>query len=129
MTGKLGIFLNLIFSARRKINDHYSFPFELNMEPYTQEFNRRMDNQENKNSEAHLPKGYYQYKLKGVLLHSGSSDSGHYTSLIYDRFKSDSEHKWFEFNDSKVTPFNPDDMPNEAFGGQTKSYTSIKIKK
>ena len=67
-----------------------------------------------------FPREYYQYKLRGVLLHSGTSESGHYTSLICDRYNS--EEKWFEFNDSRVSPFNPEEMKNEAFGGQMESY-------
>ena len=105
------------------------------MEKYTQEFNEKIDfleisNKENKDpaesdSKSLFPKEYYQYKLRGVLLHSGTSESGHYTSIICDRYNPGD--KWFEFNDNRVTAFNPEEMKNEAFGGQMESYHNLLI--
>ena len=44
---------------------------------------------------------YFQYKLKGIVVHSGTSDSGHYYSFIKDREESKDENsKWYEFNDT-----------------------------
>ena len=32
-----------------------------------------------------ITKSYYQFKLKGIVVHSGTADSGHYYSYIQDR--------------------------------------------
>jgi len=61
--------------------------------------------------------GSLNYKLTGVIIHKGSSDSGHYYSLIKDRELEDPEQEqWYEFNDKIVSFFNPAHIPGEAFG-------------
>lgn len=64
-------------------------------------------------SEESHPEEYYKYKLRGVVIHQGTSDSGHYYSLI----KQGTE-QWLEFNDTFVNQFNVNDIPAEAFGGE-----------
>ena len=109
---------------RLKVNDRYEFPNELNMEPFTQEgieARERQESDEFVSDEAHkkkYPEDYYNYKLKGVLIHMGTAESGHYYSLIQDRDKSDDT--WYEFNDTIVRPFDTEDMASEAFGGEEK---------
>jgi len=66
-----------------------------------------------------VPSDYYQYYLKGVVIHNGTADQGHYYSFIQDR--EDPEHNWMEFNDSLVTPFASTDIPMECFGGEDDS--------
>lgn len=61
-----------------------------------------------------LPEEYYQYKLKGVVIHMGEANAGHYYSYIQDR---DSE-SWFEFNDSRVSKFDIADLDDKCFGGE-----------
>ena len=51
---------------------------------------------------------YYEYQLVGVLVHSGSADGGHYYSYIKERGNSS---RWFEFNDTHVTDFDPKNLP------------------
>lgn len=58
-----------------------------------------------------MPDSYYQYKLRGVVVHYGSSEAGHYYSYIRDN------KQWFEFNDELISGFNPADLPEETFGG------------
>jgi ubiquitin carboxyl-terminal hydrolase 34 len=81
---------NLIIHAKRfeydleimrriKVNDYFEFPFVLNMEPYTKEGVARSEN--NSLEPPHLP-SYYEYKLVGILVHTGTADSGHYYSFI-----------------------------------------------
>lgn len=86
-----------------KINDFCEFPDKLDMSKYTQEFLN--------NGETDQSKDYYNFNLRGVVIHKGSADSGHYYSLIKDQNK-----KWFEFNDTIVKEFHYKDMPNEAYG-------------
>lgn len=32
-----------------------------------------------------MPKEYFEYELRGCVVHTGSADSGHYYSYIQDR--------------------------------------------
>jgi hypothetical protein len=111
---------------------------ELNLEQYTREFLNKKDvltkisagtpetdlTEEDKfvlNFQA-VP-NYYTYKLCGVIIHSGTADSGHYISVAVDR-ESESIGQWYEFNDARVSKFNPDLMQVEAFGTNEKVHRS-----
>jgi len=63
------------------------------MKPYTQE---GLDLKESEQAEEgekkpvvddrpEYPPEYYNFKLKGVVVHMGTADSGHYYSFIKDR--------------------------------------------
>lgn len=65
---------------------------------------------------------YFMYKLKGVVVHDGMADYGHYYSFICDREASEGEPNWYTFNDTNVTPFKVSDIPQETFGGENESY-------
>ncbi len=45
------------------------------------------------------------------MIHSGTSEGGHYYSLI----KIDNE--WFKFNDETVSKFDINELERESFGG------------
>lgn len=96
---------------RVKVNDYCEFPIDIDMEPYTQE---GLDKKDGVSVNRKYPEDYYKYKLKGITIHTGTAESGHYYSYIENR----SSAKWFEFNDIFVSAFDPDDIPAEAFGGQ-----------
>lgn len=83
------------------------------MLPYTQEFLKDQEGDYN------FSKDYYNYSLKGVVIHMGTSDSGHYYSLIQDTSKKTPE--WLEFNDTLIKKFDINDLAFEAFGGEDKS--------
>lgn len=134
---------------RVKCNDYCDFPMTLDMEPYTQEGLKRIEKQKEKEKrkreqqaagidpeegeedeapeEKKYPDEYYKYKLVGVVIHIGTADSGHYYSLINDRQPhlrgKSSKDMWYEFNDTRVTSFDSNDIPNEAFGGE-ETWTS-----
>uniref|UniRef100_M4BN22 USP domain-containing protein n=1 Tax=Hyaloperonospora arabidopsidis (strain Emoy2) TaxID=559515 RepID=M4BN22_HYAAE len=55
----------------------------------------------------------YEYRLKGILVHSGVAQGGHYYSFIYDHMS----EKWFKYDDEDVTPFDPANIETECFGG------------
>lgn len=63
---------------------------------------------------------YYKYVLKGVVVHLGYADSGHYYSYIQDR----ESKKWYEFNDTVVKKFSIDNLAEETFGGESSGYDS-----
>ena len=66
------------------------------------------------------PDAYYQYKLVGVIVHRGNTEFGHYYSFIKERIpkKGSDELRWLEFNDKEVTLFDPENLPDECFGGE-----------
>ena len=49
-----------------------------------------------------LPDDYYQFHLRGTVIHWGSADAGHYYSYIQDR---EDLGKWYELNDTRVSNF------------------------
>ena len=64
---------------------------------------------------------YYMYSLRGVLVHSGTADGGHYYSYIRETDPNSTHfNKWIEFNDSYITNFTIDHLNNECFGGKSK---------
>ena len=88
--------------TRVKLNDFCEFPMEIDMEPYTQEGLDRHEKEKEKLSNKDIivpPKkfsdDYYNYKLRGIVIHAGTAESGHYYSYINDSV----QQKWFEFND------------------------------
>ena len=83
--------------ARRKINDYFEFPYELNMRKFALQ-----------NSD--LAENYYTYKLRGVVIHSGTAESGHYYSLVK------LGAKWVKFDDEIVSEV--DNIEAEAFGNR-----------
>jgi ubiquitin carboxyl-terminal hydrolase 9/24 len=61
-----------------------------------------------------------QYRLRGILVHMGTCDSGHYYSFIRTPGVSDGpdpQEQWFEFNDERITPRNFSDLDHHCFGG------------
>ena len=44
-------------------------------------------------------KEYYQLKLKGIIVHSGTADVGHYIAIVKKN------GNWIKFDDSRVTTF------------------------
>lgn len=70
---------------RKKLNDYFEFPFELDINKWLCEEKK---NKDNNSSEV--------FNLSGVIIHSGSAEAGHYYSYIKIK------DKWFEFNDTKI---------------------------
>lgn len=117
------------YMQKVKVNDYCEFPEEINMEPYTQEglarrekqakIEESKDDEENTLIEPKYPLDLYNYKLSGVLVHSGYAEGGHYYSFIKDREETTVD-KWYEFNDEDVKDFNKEDIESECFGGEEK---------
>ena len=91
---------------RTKINDRCEFPNNLNLARYcVQSFS---------DSQVHYSDDYYNYTLKGVVIHTGTADSGHYYSLIK---KDDCQQTdWIEFNDTNVSIYDSKNFERDAFG-------------
>lgn len=95
--------------SRRKLNDYCEFPMEVDLLEYTAEGLNLKEK-----GEA-FPKEYYQYRLRGVVVHSGTAESGHYYSFIW------TARGWVEFNDTLVREFDLKNLPIEAFGGEERT--------
>ena len=107
-----------------KVNDYCEFPHKLNMQQYTQGYLKKKEAQKKEEGQSpesndipdqEYPPEYYDYNLRGVVIHVGTAESGHYYSLIKD-----DNAKWLEFNDNIVRPFDPKDLASEAYGGEEK---------
>ena len=83
---------------RYKVNSRYEFPLELDLGKLMVD------------SSQSIP-----YRLTGIVLHSGTVDSGHYTSLI--KYGA----KWYCFDDRTVSEWDPKNMAADTFGGSQRS--------
>lgn len=118
-----------------KLHDRFEFPMELDMYPYTkegQEEKRKRSSSSASVSEysADGPKSghtdggrttapeYSQYELVGTVVHMGTANSGHYYSFLREQDTGHADNQWFEFNDTVVSPFDPQQIPDECFGGE-----------
>eukprot|EP01126_Amoeba_proteus_P059213 TRINITY_DN7715_c0_g2_i2.p1 TRINITY_DN7715_c0_g2~~TRINITY_DN7715_c0_g2_i2.p1 ORF type:complete len:227 (-),score=57.34 TRINITY_DN7715_c0_g2_i2:551-1231(-) len=102
--------------ARVKLNSVLAFPRNLDMERYTKEGVAREEG-ENVDEMHRRPPSYYEFELVGVVVHSGNMDSGHYYSYIQERVPLQGNScKWFEFNDTYVTTWNPERLEWDCFG-------------
>lgn len=54
----------------------------------------------------------FDYNLRGIVVHTGNAEGGHYYCLIKDV----NTGAWFKFDDQQVLPFDENDIPSEAFG-------------
>ena len=112
--------------VRIKINDYFEFSQELDMEPYTQQGLNERDKAQHSNDQVpDLHKASSngdiqsdtKYSLKGVVVHVGVADSGHYYSLIKDKqIDKKSAPVWLEFNDTRVCEFDMNQLSKVAFG-------------
>jgi len=83
-----------------KLNNFYEFPFELNMSHFSKE-----------NSNI--------YELKGVIVHSGLLDGGHYYSFVKE--ESNEKGEWLKFNDAKVSRVTSKELIDEAYGQKSEN--------
>ena len=87
-----------------KVQDKLEFPNKLDMAPFTVQV------LDAKSGVKPKPR---HYNLKGVIVHDGDLNTGHYFSYIQDR----ETHRWYHFDDENVIPFDPGRIEDECFGG------------
>ena len=75
-----------------KVQDKLEFPNKLDMAPFTGQV------LDAKSGVKPKPR---HYNLKGVIVHDGDLNTGHYFSYIQDR----ETHRWYHFDDENVIPF------------------------
>ncbi|KAL4968635.1 putative ubiquitin C-terminal hydrolase [Aspergillus stella-maris] len=104
---------DMVSMVRSKINDEFQFPERIDMTPFTVDY--LSDN--NAETEQDI------FELVGVLVHSGTAESGHYYSYIRER-PGGNGGTWVEFNDSDVSRFDPNRIAEQCFGGYSDSLHS-----
>lgn len=90
-------------SLHKKVNSFFEFPLELDMQTYS---SVPADSCSEPSNDS------LKYVLKGVIIHVGSLDSGHYFTIT----KEDGRERWVQFNDTAVKEFDVRRLPDEAFG-------------
>lgn len=106
---------------RSKINDIFEFPEQIDMAPYHVDYLKEPGDSVSTDL----------FNLVGVLVHSGTAESGHYYSYIQERPSGSASGKtWVEFNDIDVVHFDNSHIPDQCFGGFTESsgYASRYLK-
>ena len=112
---------DVMTGMRSKINDVFEFPEQIDMAPYHVDYLK--DQGESASTDL--------FNLVGVLVHSGTAESGHYYSYIQERPSGPASGKtWVEFNDIDVVNFDSTHIPDQCFGGFTESsgYSSRYLK-
>lgn len=69
-----------------------------------------------------LAQGEFVYEVYAVLIHNGGAFGGHYFAYI----KSQSDKKWYNFNDSSVSPISDEDI-QKTFGGDGMPNTAYML--
>ncbi|KAE8554713.1 hypothetical protein EYB25_003254 [Talaromyces marneffei] len=98
---------DMLTMMRSKINDEFQFPERIDMTPYKVEYL----------SDSNMKLEEDMFELVGVLVHSGTAESGHYYSYIRERPTAGTKKSWVEFNDADVTSFDPSKIAEQCFGG------------
>lgn len=94
--------------TRCKVNDEFRFPESIDMAPYNVE----------SLSNPQIPSLSDMFELVGVLVHSGTAESGHYYSYVRERPTSRSAvDSWVQFNDIDVSAFDSQRIPDCCYGG------------
>ncbi|KAL3477353.1 hypothetical protein BJX99DRAFT_226442 [Aspergillus californicus] len=109
---------DMVTMMRSKINDEFQFPEQIDMAPFTVEYLS--------DSNSDIQQDFFE--LVGVLVHSGTAESGHYYSYIRERPSADGRGgTWVEFNDSDVSRFDPAKIGEQCFGGYSEPLHSASV--
>lgn len=102
--------------TRWKVKDRFEFPIALDMRPFTVEGVADAAAGSESTSDETLKNDarYYQYELRGVVVHSGTAFAGHYYSYV----KSRTDGQWRCFDDTIVEHWDISDLEEDCFGGR-----------
>ena len=118
----------------RKINSKFEFPKKLNLKLFcVEEVTKNFGSTQSESTDIYNREDeYYQYELKGINVHTGSADGGHYFSFIDTNREGkdnnmngnpENKNNWLIFNDSHVSIFDTDRIPSECYGGSNEGYS------
>ena len=133
-------YMNYEIERTEKINSRFEFPMNLNLKKFCiEDIVTQITGKQFEDEDIYIKKDeYYSYELKGINIHMGSADGGHYFSLINvkrsgkgnilldnenvkgENIEEDKKYKWLKFNDSHVSIFDINDIEKECFGGARK---------
>lgn len=112
---------------RVKIQERLEFPNKLNLRPFSEAAVLEAEaaeaaaaagvSQEAGKGAAEtssLPASFFEYELKGVVVHIGSAFAGHYYSFVKERGPNG---RWLCMDDTSVTLWDPSRMEECCFGG------------
>jgi ubiquitin C-terminal hydrolase len=98
---------------RIKLNVEVPFSHDLDMAPFCRE--NLGETPQDSEPVTKRERGYYEYSLVGIVVHSGMADSGHYFSIIRDP---EQNGLWHKFNDDTVTAIQNFDV-KQFYGGES----------
>lgn len=103
-----------------KFNDYFEFPRDLDMEPYTAAGLAKIEGEPLECDPDDLEgQVVRQYRLRGMVVHSGQASGGHYYSYIQCKGM-DGQFAWFKFDDGEVTEIKMEDdeeLKAQCYGG------------
>ena len=121
--GKQDAIKKTVFSALPKILIIQLKRFEYNIEHKQMDkvysacsFQKRLDLTKYTNSTTHSTNT--KYVCRGVIVHSGNIDNGHYYAFIHDK-----NNNWYKFNDSIVEHAYEYEVFDNNYGGELFFYT------
>ena len=129
-------YMNYEIERTEKINSRFEFPFSINMKEFCIE-DIDFSGKKFENDDIYIKEdSYYLYELKGINIHMGSADGGHYFSVInilrdgegnillekkgVNNEANSNKNNWLKFNDSHISVFDINDIEKECFGGSSK---------
>ena len=113
-----------------KVNSKLTYQLVINLKEYSTEEINKCKYTVSQNSEQYdefsskvyeHTDDYYVYEIKGVVVHSGTAQFGHYYSFL----KTDKQQHgiWFKCNDDRVSMFFVNMLPKETYGGTIEKHT------
>ena len=121
-------FMNYDYNVTEKINSRFEFPPNINLKNYCVE-NFQFAEDNNQNEIYYKNEEYYEYILKGVNVHLGHANGGHYISFIdverdgkgNTMIQKKQKPIWIKFNDSQLSEYDYLDISNDCYGGEMKN--------
>ena len=136
-------YMNYEIERTEKINSRFEFPLNINLKEFCiEDIVQQITGKQFESEDIYVKEDdYYNYELKGINIHMGSADGGHYFSLINverdgkgnilldkdnkkdkddNKDKEEKKYTWLKFNDSHISIFDTNDVEKECFGGASK---------
>ncbi|KAK2960779.1 putative Ubiquitin carboxyl-terminal hydrolase 34 [Blattamonas nauphoetae] len=129
-----------------KMNDLFKFPITepLDLFPYTEESfilhsqiseASRLGISDHACSSLDRARGYYLYRLTGVVVHEGSARAGHYYCFVKERDCTVAEEgeerkgRWIKFDDGATSVVDVQTIEDDSFGGTEVDPSLIEVAK